>query len=486
MTEQNIYQDIAKRTGGDIYIGVVGPVRTGKSTFIKRVLDCLVLPNMENEDDRTRTGDEAPQSASGRTITTTEPKFIPGEAVSITVGEDTHLNIKLIDCVGYMVDGALGGEEDGVARMVMTPWSEQAMPFSEAAEMGTCKVIREHSTIGVLVTTDGSIADLPRESYVEAEARVARELCEMGRPFAIVLNSATPDNEQTQALATELEHTYGVPVALVNCMALDSHDIEAILALILKEFPMRAITFRLPDWFCALSGEHPLYKSTTDSIKIYAEGVSKLGDTGNLDALPCGAQVTHVDAGEGVAEVSIPFTREVFYQTLSELCGMQITGDGDLVSTMMSLAEVKRAHSKVADALRDVNEKGYGIVMPTPDELQFEEPQIVKQAGGWGVKVTAKAESIHMIRAGLKTELSPVVGTEEQSEEVVKYLMSEFEEAPERVWQSNMFGKSLYDLVSDGLTSKLAHIPDESREKLSETLERILNEGANGLICILL
>lgn len=486
MTEQTIYQDIAKRTDGDIYIGVVGPVRTGKSTFIKRVLDCLVLPNIENENDRTRTEDEAPQSASGRTITTTEPKFIPGEAVRISVGEDTHLNVKLIDCVGYMVDGALGGEEDGQARMVMTPWSENAMPFTEAAEMGTAKVIREHSTIGILVTTDGSIADLPREAYVEAEARVARELKEMGRPFAIILNSANPDREQTQALAQELEMTYGVPVALVNCMALDSDDIEAILALILKEFPMRAMTFHLPDWFSVLSKDHPLYRSTVESIKSFAQGVSKLGDTAHTDALPTGAQVTLLDAGEGTAQIHVPFAREVFYETLSELCGMEITGDADLIATMQSLAEVKRAYSKVEDALQDVNEKGYGIVMPSPSELEFEEPQLVKQAGGWGVKVTAKAQSIHMIRAGLKAELSPVVGTEEQSEEVVKYLMNEFEEDPKRVWQSNMFGKSLYDLVSDGLSAKLAHIPDESREKLAETLERILNEGANGLICILL
>ncbi len=486
MPEQTIYQDIAKRTNGDIYIGVVGPVRTGKSTFIKRVLDCLVLPNIEDCNDRVRTEDEAPQSASGRTITTTEPKFIPGEAVRITVGEDTHLNIKLIDCVGYMVDGALGGEEDGHARMVMTPWSKDAMPFSEAAEMGTDKVIREHSTIGILVTTDGTISDLPREAYTEAEARVARELSAMGRPYAIILNSADPSREETQALAHTLESTYGVPVALVNCMELDTKDIEQILGLILKEFPMRVMSFCMPDWFSVLSKDHPLYLSTVEGIKTYAQGVRKFGDTTNTEALPTGAQVTHLDAGEGMAQIDIPFSRDIFYKTLSELCSMEITGDGDLVSTMQSLAETKRAYAKVADALCDVNEKGYGIVMPSPEELTFEKPELVKQSGGWGVKVTAKAESIHMIRAGLKAELSPVVGTEEQSEEVVKYLMNEFEEDPKRVWQSNMFGKSLYDLVSDGLTAKLAHIPDDSRERLSETLERILNEGANGLICILL
>lgn len=486
MTEPTIYQDIAKRTDGDIYIGVVGPVRTGKSTLIGRVLDCLVLPNIENENDRTRASDEAPQSASGRTITTTEPKFTPAEAVEITVGGDTALRVKLIDCVGYMVEGALGAEEDGAERMVMTPWSEEALPFTQAAEIGTGKVIRDHATIGLLVTTDGSIAELPREAYVEPEARVARELTELGKPFAIVLNSKTPEAEATRALAEELEATYGVPVALVNCTAVDSEDIEGILGLILKEFPIRAMSFTLPAWFDVLPREHELFRSVADGIRAYAESVHRIGDVERDEGRPMGAVLTGIDAGEGVATLRVPIGREVFYRTLSELCGVSIADDAELIRTVAELAEARRAYARVEGALRDVEEKGYGIVMPSPEELSFEEPQLVKQSGGWGVKVTAKAESIHMIRAGLKTELSPVVGTEEQSEEVVKYLMDEFREDPKRVWQSNMFGKSLYDLVSDGLTAKLTHIPDESREKLAETLERILNEGANGLICILL
>jgi len=486
MTEATIYQDIAKRTGGDIYIGVVGPVRTGKSTFIQRVLDCMVLPNIESEHDRTRTSDEMPQSASGRTITTTEPKFIPGEAVTVTVGGDTSLQVKLIDCVGYMVDGALGAEEDGAERMVMTPWSEEAMPFTQAAEIGTGKVIREHATIGILVTTDGTVAELPRESYKEAEARVAKELSELGKPFAIVLNSRTPEAAETQALAAELEQSYGVPVALVNCTALDSEDIEQILGLVLKEFPIRAMSFVLPDWFDTLPKEHALYRSVISDIRTYADGISRLGDIDRHRDCPAGAVLESIDAGDGTVSFRLPISRKIFYETLSEMCGIPIENDRELIQTVTELADVRRAYGRVEQALRDVEEKGYGIVMPAPDELTFEEPQLVKQAGGWGVKVTAKAESIHMIRAGLKTELSPVVGTEEQSEEVVKYLMDEFEEDPKRVWQSNMFGKSLYDLVSDGLSAKLEHIPDDSREKLAQTLERILNEGANGLICILL
>lgn len=485
MTEQTIYQDIAKRTGGDIYIGVVGPVRTGKSTFIKRVLDTMVLPGIENEYDKVRTEDEMPQSAAGRTITTTEPKFIPGEAVRISVG-DTALNVKLIDCVGYMVEGALGAEEDGHDRMVNTPWSDTPIPFSEAAEVGTGKVIRDHSTIGILVTTDGTITDIPRENYIAAEERVAKELKELGKPFCIVLNSAAPESEGAQELAKKLEDTYGAPVALVNCTALDTNDIREIFGLVLNEFPVRALTFTLPDWIDILPKEHPLYRSLIESIETFADGVHKIGDLEGRLPDAESATCVGISAGDGTAEYVLPLSKEVFYRTVSELVGMEITGDRDLIATMRSLSEVKRAYEKVESALRDVNEKGYGVVMPSPGELMFEEPRLVKQGGGYGVKVTAKAESIHMIRAGLKAEINPMVGTEEQAEEIVRCLQSEFEESQEKIRQSNMFGKSLYDLVSDNLSAKLSHIPEESREKLSETLERILNEGANGLICILL
>ena len=486
MADQTIYQDIAKRTGGDIYIGVVGPVRTGKSTFIHRFLDSVVLPNIENEYDKTRTLDEMPQSAGGKTVMTTEPKFVPDESVKIRVGEDTELNVKMIDCVGYMVDGALGGEEDGVMRMVKTPWSEEEMPFARAAEIGTGKVIGEHSTIGMLVTTDGTICNIPRESYVPAEERVAAELKALGKPFAIVLNSATPEAESAHTLAAELEAKYDVPVALVSCEALDKEDIRGILSLVLGEFPVRSLTFSLPAWTGILDAEHPLRRSLLEKIDAFTDEIHKLGDIEKaLDKVDGIARVS-VNAGDGTGEFSLPLENDVYYRTMSELCGLDITDDRSLIATVCDLAKIRKEYEKVESALKDVNEKGYGIVMPDPEELELEEPRLVKSAGGWGVKVAARADSIHMIRAGIKAELNPVVGTEEQSEEVAKHLMTEFEEDPKKVWESNIFGKSLYDLVNEGMKAKLMHIPDDSREKLGETLEKILNEGSNGLICILL
>ncbi|HBJ18528.1 MAG TPA: stage IV sporulation protein A [Clostridiales bacterium] len=486
MADQTIYQDIAKRTGGDIYIGVVGPVRTGKSTFIHRFLDSVVLPNIENEYDRTRTLDEMPQSASGKTVMTTEPKFVPDESVRIRVGEDTELNVKMIDCVGYMVDGALGGEEDGAMRMVKTPWSEEEMPFSRAAEIGTGKVIGEHSTIGMLVTTDGSICDIPRENYVPAEERVAAELQALGKPFAIILNSATPEAESAHTLASELEEKYDVPVALVSCASLDKEDIRGILSLVLGEFPVRSLTFTLPSWTGILKADHPLRRALLEKIDTFTDEVHKLGDIEKALDHADGIVRVSVNAGDGTGDFELPLESDVYYQTMSELCGLDITDDRSLIATVCDLAKIKKEYEKVESALKDVNEKGYGIVMPDPEELELEEPRLVKSAGGWGVKVAARADSIHMIRAGIKAELNPVVGTEEQSEEVAKHLMTEFEEDPKKVWDSNIFGKSLYDLVNEGMKAKLLHIPDDSREKLGETLEKILNEGSNGLICILL
>ncbi len=485
MADNSIYKDIAKRTGGDIYIGVVGPVRTGKSTFIHKFLESAVIPNIENEYDKTRTLDEIPQSASGRTVMTTEPKFVPDESVSVTLG-DTKLNVKLIDCVGYMVDGALGAEEDGEARMVMTPWSESAMTFNEAAEIGTGKVIGEHSTIGMLVTTDGTITDIPRESYIKSEERVAEELKALGKPFAIVLNSRNPDSSEARELAVELEAKYGVPVALVNLTMLNLEDIREILALVLGQFPVRSLEFTLPEWTEALDSEHSLKKEMLNSIRAIAARARRLGDITSELAEENSAVLTCVNAGEGTASMDIPLSREIYYSTLAEMTGLDVSDDKKLFSTLTELSTVKRSYDKVKDALLDVEQKGYGIVMPSPEELTLEEPVLVKQSGGYGVKVSAHAESIHMIKTGIRADVCPVVGSESQSEEVVKYLTEEFEEDPEKLWQSNMFGKSLYDLVSDGMNAKLLHMPDESREKLGETLEKIINEGANGLICILL
>lgn len=485
MQDNSIYRDIAKRTGGDIYIGVVGPVRTGKSTFIHRFLDSIVLPNIEDEYDKQRTIDEIPQSATGRTVMTTEPKFVPDESVKISVGE-TELNVKMIDCVGYMVGGALGSEEDGVQRMIMTPWSEEAMPFTEAAELGTSKVIGEHSTIGMLVTTDGSITDIPREDYIEAEERVASELKKLGKPFAIVLNSAHPGSDEAKALALELEEKYGVPVALVSCPDLNSEDIREILALVLGEFPIKELRFKLPDWTLALPRDHRLRCDMLECISRFTDEAEKIGDISPALGRHTGIKLERIDAGDGTGEMSIPLSDETYYETLAEVTGLDVTDKKRLFSTVNELANVKKKYDKIADALADVESKGYGIVMPTADEMRLDEPRLVKQANGYGVKVSARAESIHMIKTGIRADLCPVVGSAEQSEEVVKYLISEYEEAPERIWESNMFGKSLYDLVSDGMKSKLEHMPDESREKLSETLERIINEGAGGLLCILL
>ncbi len=486
MANNSIYKDIAKRTGGDIYIGVVGPVRTGKSTFIQKFLDAVVVPNIENEFDRERTLDQMPQSASGRTVMTTEPKFIPDESVKIRLDGDAEFNVKLIDCVGYIVDGALGGDEEGEARMVNTPWSDEAMPFSKAAEIGTEKVIGEHSTIAVLVTTDGSFTEIPRENYTEAEERVVRELTENHKPFVIVLNSSKPESEEAQNLAVSLEEKYGAPVALVNCTAINSDDIREILRLVLSEFPVRALTFKLPEWMEVIPESHTLQTAVLEKIDSFARATSKFGDIEPTMRSLDGIEQVSLNAGDGTAEFKISLSKDDYYSTMSELCGIDIKDEKTLLATMIRLGETEREYKKVSGALRDVKEKGYGIVMPDPDEIELDEPRLTKQNGGFGVKVSARAESIHMIKTGIRAELCPVVGTEEQTEEVVKYLMDELEEDPKRVWESNMFGKSLYDLVNDGMNAKLLNIPDESREKLGETLERVVNEGANGLICILL
>lgn len=486
MDDTNIYRDIAKRTGGDIYIGVVGPVRTGKSTFIHRFLDSVILPAIENEYDRERTLDQMPQSASGKTVMTTEPKFVPDESVKISLEDGTEFNVKMVDCVGYMVEGALGGEENGETRMVKTPWSEEEMSFTEAAELGTGKVIGEHATIAMLVTTDGSIGDIPRESYVKAEERIVRELKECGKPFAIILNSKNPDSDEARELALELEKKYDSPVALVCCTELDSEDIREILALVLSEFPVRSIDFTLPEWTEALDENHPLKREIIDSIGAFADGVERLGDIDKrISAFPMFSKIS-ASAGEGNAILNVPLGMDKYYQTLSEVTGLEIKNDKTLFSLVSSLSKMQEKYKKFEAALIDVEEKGYGIVMPTVAELELEEPDVVKSSGGYGVKLTAKGESIHMIKTGIKAELCPVIGGEEQSAEVVKYLSDELTEDKSKVWEYNMFGRSLYDMVNDSMTAKLSHMPDESREKLGDTLGKIINEGSNGLICILL
>ncbi len=488
----NLYQDIAQRTGGDIYIGVVGPVRTGKSTFIKRFMESLVLPNIAGDYDRERARDEMPQSAGGKTVMTTEPKFIPDEAVPIRVGEGGGLRVKMIDCVGYIVPEAMGHIEDGQPRMVQTPWAETPMPFAEAAELGTQKVIREHSTIGMLVTTDGSIGEIPRESYVEAEERVVRELKQLGKPFALVLNSANPEAEEAARLAYALEEKYDVPVALVNCLVLDAEDIRQILELVLHEFPVREVRVDLPAWVCAVEENHPIRTAVTSAVRRCAEHVCRVGEISRAfeSLTECeyikSVHLQSLDLGSGTAVMEAALEDALYYSVLSELTGLDIADEAELIETIRTLASVKGRYDKIAEALAAVDEKGYGIVMPDVEDLRLDEPEIVKQAGGYGVRLRASAQSVHMIRANIEAEINPIVGTEQQSEDLVRNILREFEADPQRLWESNMFGKSLYELVNEGLHAKLEHMPDDARAKLAETLERIINEGSGGLICILL
>lgn len=492
MPEHSIYKDIAERTGGDIYVGVVGPVRSGKSTFIKRFMEAVVLPNIGEGYSRDRARDELPQSAAGKTVMTTEPKFIPEEAVSITLDNHAQMRVRMIDCVGYLIPEAMGVIEDGQPRMVRTPWRDEAMPFAEAAEMGTGKVITEHSTIGMLVTTDGSIGDISRDAYVEAEERVVRELKALGKPFAVILNSAHPESEEATALAYELEEKYGVPVALVSCLDLNAEDIRHILGLVLEEFPVTEITLRMPEWMNAVGENHRIHTAVLGELRRCADRVRKVGDVveafeGITDCEYIdGMQVDRLDLGTGKAEISLQMKEGLYYSVISELSGFNIAGERELILLLQELAEVKTKYDKVAQALDAVNSNGYGIVMPDVEDLHLEEPQIIKQAGGYGVRLRAAAQSIHMIRANIETEIHPMVGTEQQSEDLVRYMLREFEEDPRSIWASNMFGKSLYELMNEGLHTKLDHMPEESRKKLSETLERIINEGSQGLICILL
>ena len=492
MSEHSIYKDIAERTGGDIYIGVVGPVRSGKSTFIKRFMESIVLPNIGEGYSRERARDEMPQSAAGKTVMTTEPKFIPDEAVTINLDDSATMRVKMIDCVGYIVPEALGTIENGQPRMVRTPWSEEPMPFIEAAEMGTHKVITEHATIGMLITTDGSIGEISRESYVEAEERVVRELKELGKPFAMILNSARPASDEAISLAYELEAKYNVPVALVSCLDLDAEDIRHILELVLHEFPVAEVRVRLPEWTTALEPTHKIHASLISQLRTASDRVKKIGDIRDAFAdfadneYVESATVDEVDLGRGCATITLHMDRGLYYKVISELTGFDIDGEEELISLLKELSETKAEYDRVSAALRDCDEKGYGIVMPEVSDMSLDEPEIVRQSGGYGVRLRASASSIHMIRANIEAEVNPIVGSEAQSEDLVRYMLREFEEDPQRIWESNMFGKSLHELVNEGIHSKLEHMPEASRKKLSETLERIINEGSGGLICILL
>ena len=492
MEGRSIYQDIAQRTEGDIYIGVVGPVRTGKSTFIKRFMENLVLPNISNTYKKERATDELPQSAAGRTIMTTEPKFIPNEAVEVTLADNATFRVRMIDWVGYIVPSALGYIENDNPRMVMTPWFDKEIPFNMAAEIGTRKVITEHSTIGLVVTTDGSIGDIPREEYAEAEERVINELKEIKKPFVILLNCVNPNSDTAQKLRGEMEKKYNVPVMAVNCLELEENEIRNVIEAVLFEFPVKEIGVDLPDWIAALDMGHWLHASLYSTIHECAKDITKIREVRkvimgvNANEYVSKANLENVNLGSGTAAITLEVVPGLFYKVLGETTGFEISGEGDLIDLMMSLSEVNKAYEKVKSALEEVEATGYGIVMPSIDELKLEEPEIVKQGGKFGVRLKASSESVHMLKCRVVTEINPIVGSERQSEELVTYLLKEFEEDPEKIWESNIFGKSLHELVTEGLHNKLYRMPADAREKLQETLEKIINEGCGGLICIIL
>ena len=492
MEKVDIFKDIAERTGGDIYLGVVGAVRTGKSTFIKKFMELVVLPNISSEAERSRAQDELPQSAAGKTIMTTEPKFVPNQAATVHVDEGLNVNIRLVDCVGYTVPGAKGYEDENGPRMINTPWYEEPIPFHEAAEIGTRKVIQEHSTIGVVVTTDGTIGEIPRSNYIEAEERVINELKEVGKPFIIVVNSAQPYHPATETLRSSLSEKYDIPVLAMSVESMRDSDVHNVLREALYEFPVLEVNVNLPSWVMVLRENHWLRESYQDAVKETVKDIKRLRDVDRVVQQFSDfefierAGLAGIEMGSGVAEIDLIAPDELYDDILKEIVGVEIRGKDHLLELMQDFAHAKAEYDHIADALKMVKQTGYGIASPTLSDMSLEEPEIIRQGARFGVRLRAVAPSIHMIKVDVESEFAPIIGTEKQSEELVRYLMQDFEDDPLSIWNSDIFGRSLSSIVREGIQAKLSLMPENARYKLKETLERIINEGSGGLIAIIL
>ena len=492
MENATLYQDIKSRTNGEIYIGVVGPVRVGKSSFITEFMKKLVLPNMSGNYSKERTIDELPQSAEGKTIMTTQPKFVPDEAVKISVAGNVDMKVRLIDCVGYLVSGAMGHEENEVPRKVKTPWSKEPMPFEEAAELGTEKVIKEHSTIGIVVSTDGSVTDIPRENYVEAERRVVREMKECGKPFVMVLNCKNPSSTESKKLASALSAEYETTVIPINALELKDGDINNIFEKMLLEFPLTSINVKMPKWLQALDYDNEIIQEISKEMRAFASNAKKHGDI-NSSQIAFSASdrfdpitFSNVQMGDGVVKFDIVPKEDLFYRVLSNACGFDIKDDYELISYIKDLAVAKVEYDKIKDALSQVEETGYGIVSPRKEDFVLNEPEVVKQGSRYGVKIKASAPSLHIMKIDVSTEVTPLVGTEAQSQDLVKDLMERIGDSPEGIWETNILGKSLSSLIGDNINAKLIMMPVDAQNKMKKTVGRIVNEGKGGVICILL